>query len=94
MEVRWINTWYDPDKEKQAAQSLLDAGLISCLIGSDTPGPLVAAGKAGKWAFTYDYINSCSPVAGQMPGHPVLELGSGLLEDHQADPRRDVETRQ
>jgi basic membrane protein A len=22
MEVRWINTWYDPDKEKQAAQSL------------------------------------------------------------------------
>ena len=27
MEVRWINTWYDPDKEKQAAQSLLDAGV-------------------------------------------------------------------
>lgn len=61
MEVRWINTWYDPDKEKQAAQSLLDAGVDIVLIGSDTPGPLVAAGKAGKWAFTYDYINSCSP---------------------------------
>src|SRR5574341_86752 len=43
MEVRWINTWYDPDKEKQAAQSLLDAGVDIVLIGSDTPGPLVAA---------------------------------------------------
>jgi basic membrane protein A and related proteins len=61
MEVRWINTWYDPDKEKQAAQSLLDAGVDVILIGSDTPGPLVAAANAGKWAFTYDYINSCSP---------------------------------
>jgi basic membrane protein A len=61
MEVRWINTWYDPDKEKQAAQSLLDAGVDVILIGSDTPGPLVAAANAGKWALTYDYINSCSP---------------------------------
>ena len=61
LDVRWINTWYDPDKEKQAAQSLLDAGADVILIGSDTPGPLVAAANAGKWALTYDYINSCSP---------------------------------
>ena len=61
LEVRWINTWYDPDKEKQAAQSLLDAGADVILIGSDTPGPLVAAANAGKWALSYDYINSCSP---------------------------------
>ena len=61
MEVRWINTWYDPDKEKQAAQSLLDAGVDVILIGSDTPGPLVAAANANKWALTYDFINSCSP---------------------------------
>ena len=61
LQVEWINTWYDPDKEKQAAQSLLDAGVDVILIGSDTPGPLVAAANAGKWALTYDYINSCSP---------------------------------
>jgi basic membrane protein A len=61
LQVVWINTWYDPDKEKQAAQSLLDAGVDVILIGSDTPGPLVAAANAGKWALTYDYINSCSP---------------------------------
>ncbi len=61
MEVRWINSWFDPDKEKQAAQSLLDAGVDVILIGSDTPGPLVAAANANKWALTYDYVNSCSP---------------------------------
>jgi basic membrane protein A and related proteins len=75
MEVRWINTWYDPDKEKQAAQSLLDAGVDIVLIGSDTPGPLVAAGKAGKWAFTYDYINSCSPDPDHCLGTPYWNWG-------------------
>jgi basic membrane protein A and related proteins len=61
MEVRWINTWYDPDKEKQAGQSLIDAGVDVVLIGSDTAGPLTAAANAGKWAIPYDYINSCQP---------------------------------
>jgi len=75
MEVRWINTWYDPDKEKQAAQSLLDAGVDIVLIGSDTPGPLVAAANAGKWAFTYDYINSCSPAPDKCLGTPYWNWG-------------------
>ena len=61
MEVRWINTWYDPDKEKQAGQSLIDAGVDVVLIGSDTAGPLVAASNAGKWGVPYDYINACQP---------------------------------
>lgn len=61
MEVRWINTWYDPDKEKQAAQSLLDAGVDVVLTGADTPGPLTAAANAGKWGINYDYINACQP---------------------------------
>jgi basic membrane protein A len=79
MEVRWINTWYDPDKEKQAAQSLLDAGVDIVLIGSDTPGPLVAAANAGKWAFTYDYINSCSPAPEKCLGTPYWNWGPVYL---------------
>ena len=75
MEVRWINTWYDPDKEKQAAQSLLDAGVDVILIGSDTPGPLVAAANAGKWALTYDYINSCSPAPDKCLGNEYWNWG-------------------
>jgi len=80
MEVRWINTWYDPDKEKQAAQSLLDAGVDIVLIGSDTPGPLVAAANAGKWAFTYDYVNSCSPAADKCLGTPYWNWGPVYLD--------------
>jgi basic membrane protein A len=80
MEVRWINTWYDPDKEKQAAQSLLDAGVGIVLIGSDTPGPLVAAANAGKWAFTYDYINSCKPASDKCLGTPYWNWGPVYLD--------------
>ena len=80
MEVRWINTWYDPDKEKQASQSLLDAGVDIVLIGSDTPGPLVAAANAGKWAFTYDYINSCSAAPEKCLGTPYWNWGPVYLK--------------
>jgi basic membrane protein A len=79
MEVRWINTWYDPDKEKQAAQSLLDAGVDVILIGSDTPGPLVAAANAKKWALTYDYINSCSPAPDNCLGAEYWNWGPVYL---------------
>lgn len=87
MEIRWINTWYDPDKEKQAAQSLLDAGVDIVLIGSDTPGPLVAAANAGKWAFTYDYIDSCSPAPEKCLGTPYWNWGPvylGVVQQIQA----------
>jgi basic membrane protein A len=79
MEVRWINTWYDPDKEKQAAQSLLDAGVDVILIGSDTPGPLVAAANAGKWALTYDYIGSCQPAPEKCLGAEYWNWGPVYL---------------
>ena len=80
MEIRWINTWYDPDKEKQAAQSLLDAGVGIILIGSDTPGPLVAAAAAGKWAFTYDYVDSCVPAPEKCLGTPYWNWGPVYLK--------------
>jgi basic membrane protein A len=80
MEVRWINTWYDPDIEQQAAQSLLDAGVDVVLIGSDTPGPLVAASNAGKWAFTYDYIDSCAVASANCLGTPYWNWGPTYLE--------------
>ena len=79
MEIRWINTWYDPDKEKQAAQSLLDAGVDIVLIGSDTPGPLVAAADAGKWAFTYDFVDSCQPAPENCLGTPYWNWGPVYL---------------
>src|SRR5258707_6726297 len=79
MEVRWINTWYDPDKEKQAGQSLIDAGVDVVLIGSDTPGPLVAASNAGKLGIPYDYVAGFAPAAHQCLTLQFWELGPRYL---------------
>ena len=39
MDVRFINTWHDPIKEKDAAASLFDAGAQVVFTGADTPAP-------------------------------------------------------
>ncbi len=59
MEYRWINTWFDPVKEREAAESLLKSGAQVIITGADTPGPVVAAGEAGKWGIGYDSDNAC-----------------------------------
>lgn len=59
MDVRWINTWHDPVKEKDAAASLFDAGADVVLTGADTPAVADVAQEKGKWGVTYDYYGSC-----------------------------------
>jgi len=59
LEVRWLNSWFDPPREKEAAESLLQAGADVVVTGADTPGPIVAAGQAGRWGIGYDSRNSC-----------------------------------
>ncbi|MTV27398.1 BMP family ABC transporter substrate-binding protein [Nitriliruptoraceae bacterium ZYF776] len=50
VQVVWTSTWYDPDLEGQAAQSLLDAGVDAIGMHQDTPATGQAAGEAGaKW---------------------------------------------
>ncbi len=59
VEVRWINTWFDPTKEREAAESLLESGVQVIVTGADTPGPLVAAGEKGRYGIGYDSENAC-----------------------------------
>ncbi len=59
MDVRWINTWHDPVKEKDAAASLFDAGADVVLTGADTPAVADVAQAKGKWGITYDHYSSC-----------------------------------
>lgn len=59
MDVRWIFTWFDPDKERQAAESLLEAGAHVVITGADTTGPVQVAGERGKWGIGYDSRNAC-----------------------------------
>ena len=59
MEIRWINSWFDPSREREAADSLLKAGAHVVVTGADTPGPILAAKEAGGWAIGYDSENAC-----------------------------------
>jgi basic membrane protein A len=59
MDVRWINTWHDPVVEKQAAESLFDAGAQVVFTGADTPAPADVAQAKSKWGITYDWVGSC-----------------------------------
>jgi basic membrane protein A len=48
--VVWTSTWFGPEIEKQAAESLLDAGVDVIGQHQDTPAPGEAAQAAGaKW---------------------------------------------
>ncbi len=59
MDIRWINTWHDPVKEKEAAASLFDAGAQVVFTGADTPAVADVATEKGKWGVTYDWYGSC-----------------------------------
>ena len=59
MDIRWINTWHDPIKEKEASASLFDAGAQVVFTGADTPAVADVAQEKGKWGVTYDWVGSC-----------------------------------
>jgi basic membrane protein A len=60
MDVRFINTWHDPLKEREGAASLFDAGAQVVFTGADTPAVAEVAQEKGKWGITYDHPVSCS----------------------------------
>jgi len=50
VKVVWINSWFDPAKERQAAESLIAGGADVVANGGDSPAPGEAAKAAGvKW---------------------------------------------
>ena len=59
MDVRFINTWHDPVKERDGAASLFDAGAQVVFTGADTPAAADVAQEKGKWGVTYDHPSSC-----------------------------------
>lgn len=47
IKIVWVNTWYDPGKESDAANALIDQGVDIVLQHTDSPAPLIAAEKRG-----------------------------------------------
>jgi basic membrane protein A len=54
----WINTWFDPPKEKSGAESVLDLNADILTGTTDSPALAQAAGARGKYAVGVDYDQS------------------------------------
>jgi basic membrane protein A len=62
--VVWVSSWFDPPKESEAAQSLINGGADVLLQNTDSSAVLQTAEKNGKFAFGWDSdMSSVAPKA-------------------------------
>ena len=54
VKVVWVNEWFNPPKETEGAQSLIDGGADVLLQNTDSSAVLQTAEKNGKFAFGWD----------------------------------------
>jgi basic membrane protein A and related proteins len=54
VQVVWTNTWFDPAKERAAAEALLDGGADVIAQHQNTPGPQQAAEDRGVYGIGYN----------------------------------------
>jgi len=52
--VVWVNKWFDPPKEAEGAQALLNDGADVLMQNTDSSAVLQTAEKAGKYGFGWD----------------------------------------
>jgi basic membrane protein A and related proteins len=52
--VVWVNKWFDPPKEGEAAQALMNQGVDVLMQNTDSSAVLQTAEKAGKFGFGWD----------------------------------------
>ena len=53
LRVIWVNSWYDPGKERQAAMTLMSQGADVVTHHTDSTAVVQAAEEQGKYAFGY-----------------------------------------
>jgi basic membrane protein A len=62
--VVWVDKWFDPPHETEAARSLLDGGADVLFQNTDSSAVLRAAAQAGKYGFGWDSdMSSFAPQA-------------------------------
>ena len=54
VKVVWVNKWFDPPQETEAAQTLIDGGADVLMQNTDSSAVLQTAEKNGKYAFGWD----------------------------------------
>ena len=80
LDIRWIFTWFDPDLERQAAESLFEAGSGVVITGADTTGPVQVAGEQGLYGVGYDSRNACDVDPEHCLTTPYWEWGPFYVE--------------
>jgi basic membrane protein A len=53
-QVRWTNSWFDPQTEREAANALIDEGVDVMAQHQDSSAAVQAAAEADIWATGYD----------------------------------------
>ena len=53
IKVVWVNSWFDPGKESDAANALIDQGVDVVFQHTDSPAPIQAAERRGVYAVGY-----------------------------------------
>ena len=51
LKIVWVNSWFDPGKEADAAKALIDQGADIITQHTDSPAPLQVAGERGVHGF-------------------------------------------
>ena len=54
VKIIWVNSWFDPGKEADAAKALLDQGADVIMQHTDSPAAMQIASERGKLAFGQD----------------------------------------
>src|ERR1700693_4061009 len=54
VKIIWVNTWFDPGKEADAAKALLDQGADVIMQHTDSPAAMQAAASRNAFAFGQD----------------------------------------
>jgi basic membrane protein A len=68
MKPIWVNTWYDPGKERQAAETLIAQGADNVAQNTDSPASIQAAQEKGTYAFSIDADMSSFGPKAQLTG--------------------------
>ncbi len=72
VKVVWVNDWFNPPKETEAAQSLINGGADVLMQNTDSSAVLQTAEKNGKYAFGWD---------SDMTAYgPKAHLGSAVID--------------
>ena len=85
VKVVWVSTWYDPGKERAAADTLMSQGADVLVTHTDSAAVQEAGEQRGKWTIGYDSDmgrygpKTClTSVVSDWSGYYIQEVGAGM----------------